>query len=64
MLILGPPVSGFDLLAYDIAFAAVLWFVAGIVLVPSRALPPGMNKPHTLSFVRGLEARTRSSRLG
>jgi len=31
MLILGPPVSGYELLTYDLAFGAVLWIAVAIV---------------------------------
>jgi membrane protease YdiL (CAAX protease family) len=44
MLIMGAPVSGRDLVMYDLAFGAVLWIAAAIVLaLTSRALPPGMS---------------------
>jgi membrane protease YdiL (CAAX protease family) len=40
MLIMGAPVSGRDLLTYDLAFGAVLWIAVGMVVVmTSRALP-------------------------
>jgi membrane protease YdiL (CAAX protease family) len=36
MLLLGPPVAGRDLIAYDLALGAVLWIAAATVLVASR----------------------------
>jgi hypothetical protein len=36
MLILGAPVSGPDLITYDLAFGGVLWIAAAIVLAKTR----------------------------
>jgi membrane protease YdiL (CAAX protease family) len=45
MLILGAPVSGRGLLMYDLAFGAVLWSAAAIVLVlASPVMPPATNR--------------------
>jgi membrane protease YdiL (CAAX protease family) len=62
MLIMGAPVSGRDLLTYDLAFGAVLWIAAAIVLVTSRPLSPGGNRIRKASSSRA--ARTRRMHLG